>query len=69
LRSPDDKAEPATLPNRRRLLAQIASGDLDITIIGKLPPTHPPCRDQLEPGPLLAKADRVERAWDRQKFL
>jgi hypothetical protein len=44
------------LADRRGLLAQIAAGDLDIAIIGKLSPPQLPLHDNLEPGAL-----KVER--------
>ncbi len=46
------RLEQAGLTDRRRLLAQIASGDLNIAIIGQLPPTQLSLRDHLETGPL-----------------
>jgi hypothetical protein len=33
-------------------VSQIAPGDLDVAVLGQLPATHLPLRDQFEPGPI-----------------
>jgi hypothetical protein len=56
--------EQATLADRRCLLAQIASGDLDIAGLGQLPPTQLPLDDYLEPSPLEMECLHTPR-WRR----
>jgi len=42
--------------------AQVAPGDLDIAIIGQLPPSQLPFDRKLEPGPL--EVEGFEATWD-----
>jgi hypothetical protein len=45
---------------------QIATGDLDIPIVGQLPAANLPLGDEFEPGPM--KMVRFEAAFGREGF-
>jgi hypothetical protein len=52
------------LADRRCLLTEIPSGDLDVTVFGQVPPTQFPLSNHLEPGPLeVERLDAPLRRW------
>jgi hypothetical protein len=47
--------------DRLHLLAEIAPGNLDVSIVGELPPSQPSLGNHLEPRAL--EVERLKAAW------